>query len=138
MVSRARPFRLVVVLIGLSRGVIVPTEKDAFTEFQTGKLSPGYQPFNAFADSLDAFLPIINLGMKDRWMLDPNLKPRTKALAGFPLVIVWALVSRGLLVGASGAFVDQAKHSVYLWVHLLLGWVLITLFVAGFTGIVQR
>jgi hypothetical protein len=27
---------------------------------------------------------------------------------------------------------------VYFWIHLLLGWVLITLFAAGFTGIIRH
>jgi hypothetical protein len=101
---------------GYRAGVIGPTDNDASSKFQYDRtVRPGYQPFNAFVYSLDTFLPIITLGLKDRWMPNPNLKPRE-----------WHFINWG------GAL------RWYFWVHLLLGWVLITLFVAGFTGIIRR
>ncbi|MGA2409281.1 MAG: hypothetical protein ABSG46_02690, partial [Candidatus Binataceae bacterium] len=137
--------------LGYRAGVIAPTDKDAFAEFQTGKLPLSYQPFNGFIYSLDTFLPIINLGLKDKWMPDPNLTAGLKssaAVAGTdpkietkPLEGSWL----GDLVGVyfptiadRTFFKSGTALRAYLWIHLLLGWVLITLFAAGFTGIIRR
>jgi hypothetical protein len=123
--------------LGYRAGVIAPTDKDASAQFQLDTtLLPGYQPFNAFVYSLDTFLPIINLGLKDKWMPDPNLKPRPMAIQGTWLgdfvgsylqrPSIWHLFNSGRAL------------RIYLWFHLLLGWVLITLFAAGFTGVIRR
>lgn len=126
--------------LGYRAGVIAPTDKDAFQDFQPNHPQsyqtrlPGYQPFNAFTYSLDTFLPIINLGLKDNWMPNPKLTPR-------PTEGTWL----GDLVGAhsppvaSWRFFNSGRAlRAYLWIHILFGWGLITLFVAGFTGIIRR
>ena len=124
--------------LGYRAGVIGPTDKEAFRDFQAGRLSPGYQRFNAFTYSLDTFLPIINLGLKDKWMPDAIYNPNPKALEG-----TWL----GDFVGhrrwlnwlTRRRFFNSGRAlRVYFWCHLLLGWVLITLVVAGFTGIIRR
>jgi hypothetical protein len=57
--------------------------------------------------AVDTFLPIITFGQKDHWT------PNSSA-------------------GADGAWLRR-----YLWMHIWLGWLLTTLFVAGLTPIVR-
>jgi len=126
--------------LGYRAGVIAPTGKEASAKFQSDKtLLPGYQPFNAFVYSLDTFLPIINLGLKDQWMPNPNL-PDPKSTQP-PTKGTWL----GDFVGAHSPPLDHWRFfnsgralRGYLWIHLSAGWVLITLFAAGFTGIIRR
>ncbi|MGA2409725.1 MAG: hypothetical protein ABSG46_04960, partial [Candidatus Binataceae bacterium] len=92
--------------------------------------------FNGLIYSLDAFLPIVNLGLKDTWMPNPNLQPRAKPLEG---TLIGDFTGAHLPSIADRSFFRSgAALRVYYWVHLLLGWVLITLFVSGFTGIIRR
>jgi hypothetical protein len=123
--------------LGYRAGVIAPTEKDAWAQFQKDTILPaGYQPFNALVYSLDTFLPIVNLGLKDKWMPDPSLKPRPFAIEGTRL---GDFVGSYLQRPSNWYFFNSGRAlRVYFWCHLLLGWVLITLFVSGFTGIIRR
>jgi hypothetical protein len=78
----------------------------------------------------------INLGLKDHWMPEPNFKPRSEALGGSRL---GDLVGTYLPRVARGRFFKSGRAlRVSFWCQLLLGWVLITLFAAGFTGIIRR
>lgn len=74
--------------------------------------SESYFPFSAFWYSLDAFLPVVNLRQHDHWVPRRN---HTK---------VWGI-----------RYDEFLRH--YLWIHILLGWTLTTLFVAGVTGILN-
>jgi hypothetical protein len=96
-----------------------PTDGDALEDFEKNdKLPPNYRTFNAFVYSLDSFLPIINLGLKELWMPGPQLKSRAitsrKTWSGdhvacltklpFPktgkFLLLVSLVSRNCRVGA--------------------------------------
>jgi hypothetical protein len=115
---------------------VAPTDSDAFKKFENGDLPLGYQPFNALVYSLDTFLPIINLGLKDKWMPDPQLMPRRVAVSGTWLA---DLIGKYFASFARWRFFQSGRAlRGYFWCHLLLGWVLITLFAAGLTGIVRR
>ena len=70
-------------------------------------------PFSAFWYSLDAFLPVVNLRQHDHWV------PTTHH------AIVW------------GIRYDEFLRR-YLWIHILLGWTITTLFVAGVTGVLKH
>jgi hypothetical protein len=92
-----------------------------------------YPKFNAFLYSLDAFLPIVDLRQKGYWL--PNAK---KGHVLFPLHQVKEKVK--------DSSKDPVKHAevrwggvirVYLVIHIVFGWVLTTLWVAGFTGLVR-
>jgi hypothetical protein len=100
--------------LGYNAGAITPTDKDAYRIFETNHAGRQredppwyYQEFCAPVYSVDTFLPIINFGQKDHWMPNPHK-------------------------GVWGEFLR-----VYLWVHIGLGWLLTTLFVAGLTPIVR-
>jgi hypothetical protein len=81
------------------------------------KSTNDYPKFQAFVYSLDTLLPIVDLKQKGYWL--PNANKGENVIQG--IRFRWG----GLL-------------RIYLWVHILFGWVLTTLWVAGFTGIVRR
>lgn len=72
-----------------------------------------YPKFNRFVYSLDAFLPIVDLKEKSYWLPNAN-----KSVAG-----------RSFRFGAA--------VRIYLWIHIIFGWILTTLWVAGFSGLVR-
>ena len=73
-----------------------------------------YPVFTAFVYSLDTLIPLVELHQQGYWL--PNANEGSDWI-GF----------------TSGAWLR-----VYLWVHIGAGWVLTTLAVAGFTGLVRR
>jgi hypothetical protein len=97
---------------GYFRGVVTPTDKDAYCFFHDHGWSPEhYQRFTASIYSLENSLPFVNLGQKDHWTPDPNQQG------------LWRLAS---------------FLRVFRWGQVLLGWLLATLFLAGVTGIVRK
>jgi len=75
--------------------------------------SESHFPFSAFWYSLDAFLPVVNLRQHDHWVPTAHH------------VTVW------------GIRYDEFLRR-YLWIHILLGWTITTLFVAGVTGVLKH
>ena len=75
--------------------------------------SESHFPFSAFWYSLDAFLPVVNLRQHDHWVPTAHQ------------VTVW------------GIRYDEFLRR-YLWIHILLGWTITTLFVAGVTGVLKH
>ena len=108
---------------GYSQGLISPSKFDAKILTSTTnsiKIPQEYPEFNSFIYSLDLFLPIVDLRQKSYWQ--PNAKTGNQILRLMPLLkIQWGSVVQ-----------------YYFWLHILLGWTLTTLWVAGFTGLVRR
>ena len=69
--------------------------------------------------SLDIFLPIVDLRLKRTWWPDPSARGRAKIL--------------GREVPISGRWLE-----VYLWFHIVAGYILSALFLAGLSGLVQK
>ena len=95
--------------LGSKAKAVTPTEKEAYDCFaKTGKIPAYYQPFSPLVYSLETFLPLVKLGQGDEWAPNPN-------------------------AGRAGKCLRR-----YLWVHMLMGWLLTALFVAGVSGIVHK
>ena len=73
--------------------------------------------FSPLLYSLDSLLPFVNLRQKDYWLPDPSLSCN---------VGNYKFQSCGKAV------------RYYLLFHILAGWILATLFIAGISGIVRR
>jgi hypothetical protein len=80
------------------------------------QLSENYPKFNALVYSLDVFMPIVDFYQKSYWL------PNANRGAEIPLVFL-----------KTGALLRW-----YFWLHIVAGWVLTSLWVAGFTGLVRR
>jgi hypothetical protein len=78
-----------------------------------------YPAFHPFVYSVDTFVPIVHLFVSEFWL--PSAK-RFKILRLFGRHLT---VTGGML-------------RAYLWVHIMFGWVLTTLFVLGFTGFIKK
>jgi hypothetical protein len=100
--------------------LITPTDRAAYNA------APSYyQPFSPIVYSIDTFLPIINLGQKDRWTPNANHGPPVDLSRWLPIPSANWLTTGWLL-------------RLWLWVQTGLGWLLTTLFVAGLTPIVRN
>jgi hypothetical protein len=97
-----------------------------------------YPKLNALLYSLDAFLPIVDLRQKGYWL--PNAK---KGVVLFRLTKVNENrnhLSKGLAKpsDARGEVTWGGIVRAYLVLHIMCGWILTTLWVAGFTGLVRN
>lgn len=120
--------------IGYSQGLIEPSELEAYSftisenpdstpikpdpnaRPQIIKTSPSYPEFASLMYSVDVFIPIIDFHQERFWL------PRASRGREIPVL----KVRRGGLLLA------------YFWLHILLGWVFTSLWVASFTGLVRQ
>jgi hypothetical protein len=126
---RGRPFLLSLIVIGIGwlvflggyrNHLITPTDDKAFILEKDGKrrLSESYPKFDAFVYSLESFVPLVKLGISDRWT--PNANRGTSLRIG-----VVSLPRTGSLLRG------------YLWLHMIAGWVLSALWIGGIAGVVK-
>jgi hypothetical protein len=107
---------------GFRRGLVTPTGDAKFFSVETDGMRPAsdnYPKFNAFIYSLETFVPLVKLGLADKW--EPNGNRRAehgKNKLRFPPK------TGGWLRG-------------YLWFHIIAGWVLSALWIGGITGLVK-
>lgn len=95
--------------------LMVPSNADAAKAMKKNvPLPPGYPSFNAVAYSVEMLVPILNLQQKESW------RPDDKAACdpGPNRCGFWL--------------------RFYLWLHMAAGWIITTLAVAGFTGLVRK
>ena len=114
--------------LGYVTKVIVPDSEKAYETVSgwthklkvvhTHRLKDEYPKFNAFIYSLETFVPLVKLGMDDKWTPSAN---RTAEIC----------LGRNRFTIPGGAF------RWYRWIHILSGWVLTTLWVGGFTGLIK-
>ncbi|MFC3676346.1 hypothetical protein [Ferrovibrio xuzhouensis] len=109
-------FGWVVFHIGHSNGYIGPTKARMFLSKAVSQYDPAdtlpslYPSFNGLIYSIDSFLPVLDLQQEAYWV------PRH--------------------INHKGQ-VDYS-YRIYYWVHTLLGWLITTLAIAGFTGLIKR
>ncbi|NEN88231.1 MAG: hypothetical protein F6K48_04580 [Okeania sp. SIO3H1] len=76
-----------------------------------------YPEFNFWLYSLDTFIPIVDLHQQTYWLPNPK--------KGQEIPLILFKVKAGRLL------------RWYLWVHIIFGWILTSLWVAGFSGLVR-
>jgi len=97
--------------LGYRNGVMAPASTDVLVQEMYQKyreIPKDYPTFSAWAYSIDAFVPFLDLVLEHYWI--PN------ADAGW-----WGALLR-----------------IYLWIHIGVGWILSSLFLTGVTGIIRR
>ena len=77
-----------------------------------------YPAFQFIAYSIDAFVPVVDLHQSKYWLPNANKGKVLFATRWFTIRWGWLLL-------------------FYLWCHIVIGWVLTTLFVVGLTGLVR-
>jgi hypothetical protein len=105
--------------IAYKHDIISPTTEKAYETTPKGlkKLSQDYPKFNAFVFSLESFTPLLKLDQVSNWTANAY---RGKCLKRLGLQL-----TAGSLV------------RVYLWFHIMSGWLLTSLWVAGLTGLAK-
>jgi cytoskeletal protein CcmA (bactofilin family) len=97
--------------LGYRKGVMAPASTDVLVQEKYQKyreIPKDYPTFSAWAYSIDAFIPFLDLVLEHYWI--PN------ADAGWGGVLL----------------------RIYLWIHIGVGWILSSLFLTGVTGIIRR
>jgi hypothetical protein len=133
-------------------GTMAPTDKDAYTKFHAESQAPPHYPtFSPLVYSVENSLPLVKLGQADKWQPDPEVPPpqnRPAPKLGHPnarrwprLTAMWDRMPKWFRDGWTwtSAKTTSPKFVLwFLWIQILLGWLLATLFVAGVSGIVHK
>jgi hypothetical protein len=138
-------------------GTVVPEEQEAYEDFKKWGQPPDHHTkFAPLIYSLENSLPLVKLGQAEKWGPDPSPHNIPKSPPILSKQTLWprgrrwlqkAMITVGLLspidlakprsrasrVGTSPNFVRWI-----LWIQILLGWLLATLFLAGISGIIKK
>jgi hypothetical protein len=110
----------VVFKIGHHKQIVIPTGDKAWVDSsEAQQLNEAYPKFNALIYSLEAFVPLVKLAVEDHWIPNANRGPVLVRFGGFRILTVGGL------------------FRCYLWIHILAGWILTTLWVGAFTGLLK-
>lgn len=102
--------------VGHDHGYIAPTKtrmvlSTPITDYDPSVSLPSLYPaFDALAYSIDSFLPVLDLQQETYWV------PRQ--------------------INSSGE--KDNFYRIYYWIHTMLGWLITTIAIAGFTGLIKR
>lgn len=110
-------FGTLIFSIGYDLRIIAPLEEKAY-KHDSRELTESYPRFNALVYSAETFVPLLKLGVSEYWT--PNAA-RTSSIS----------------IGLLHVELDGNVFCVYLWLHIIAGWVLTTLWVGGLTGLVK-
>jgi len=115
---------------GYRAGTIVPAKKLEGNSH--------YPTFDQWMYSLDTFLPIINFGQKDYWWPEashpsPIIFTQSSNISSIDSALLTSHASKTTTWWTSLAFLRA-----YRWLHIGVGWLLITLGIAGITGLVRK
>jgi hypothetical protein len=110
-----------------SAGEMVPTDEKAFQSFKDakGQRPENYPRFVPLYYSLENSVPLVKLGLVDRWQPNPSSQ------APAPSDEAWCGRLQNLIT-------DGRFLRFFRWIQIVAGWVLATLFVAGLTGTVRK
>jgi hypothetical protein len=105
---------------------MAPTDKDSYDSYKKQRvLPPNYPNYWPIIYSLENSTPFVKLGQTDRWQPDPQPDHDASLRKGW--------IGRVCLRVKSPSFWLRG----FLWIQILLGWLLATLFVAGVTGLIR-
>jgi hypothetical protein len=124
---------------GYRSGLVIPAKAEAYTTYETTGQVPAFYPtFHPWMYSLDTLMPLINFGQKDYWRLrDPDAAPPAPQPSSLASSAEVGL--RPFFLAAVPAWVSSAGFlRLYRWVHIGVGWLLITLGIVGVTGLVRK
>ena len=108
--------------IGYRDGWIEASDLEAYTIATAEDSSLTYPEFFPLTYSFDVFLPVIDFHQASYWIPEASL--------GEPVDQNIDSLSTGIR--------DGGVLLAYFWLQIILGWVLTSLWVAGFTGLVRR
>lgn len=126
-------------------GLMVPSKAEVYPHYErSGQVPPSYPSFRPLLYSLDTLLPIITFGQKDHWWPRDGAPASSMSLS--PSATQGKAQGRGLVARIARAtwvtirtwVTDGEALRLYRLAHIAAGWLLITLGVAGVTGLVRN
>jgi hypothetical protein len=120
------------------QGIMAPADSavllsQAYRE--EGKLPLGYPAFDPWTYSIDVFLPVIEFDQESRWLPTMPAQATARAALHGSDVSVWTLYSRAQALLDEWVSRDVAK--MWLRIQIVLGWILTSLAIMGFTGLLR-
>jgi len=103
---------------GYAHGLITPTKADAYEPKGSKTISVNYPVFSAAIYSMESFVPLIKLQIADSYAPNANLG-KVNRISSFTIT-------------------DGSLLRDYLWLHIIAGWFLTTLWIGGLTGLIRR
>jgi hypothetical protein len=133
---------------GYQKHVMLPSEKEANQSVAGGQPLPGhYEPFCAPVYAIDASLPIISFGQRERWHPREALKISAQGPAAQRPTDGWVyanLCEAGFMrrwdprdQWAEPSTLARSL-AAFRWIYIALGWSFTTMLVAGISGLVGR
>ncbi|WP_128913802.1 hypothetical protein [Granulicella sibirica] len=148
-------------------GSLAPVDEVAYDAFCKKKALPGYYPgLSSLVLSVENSLPLVKLGMADKWQPNPSgcppvpvdeqlrapenlpkVFPRTAMFSGLRNIGNRIGFEVGLTPGSNGVSKNSAASRFatspkfvrrFMWIQILLGWLLATAFVAGVGGLFKK
>jgi len=120
---------------------ITPTDKDAYQWYKDYGAPPAYYArFSPLVFSIENSLPLVKLGQADRWQPDPSSHASVEHQNwSSRLKLVWHLSTSpsSLWRFLTAAITSPIFLQCFLWIQIIIGWILATLFAAGVTGIIR-
>jgi hypothetical protein len=106
--------------IGYRGRLIIPAKQEAAVQaiYSSHEFSKHYPKFHPIVYSLETFVPLLQLDMGKHWRPDATRKCHIR-LGNFSIPFTGDLLR------------------YYFWFHIIAGWVLTTLWLAGLTGLVK-
>jgi len=90
-----------------------------------------YPPFNGLVYALDDYLPVIEFGQDEAW--EPSTKKTIVVIHSAPDLFGLHYVP----VAPEWVF-TAGWHRVLYWIEEFLGWVFVSLFIAGMSGLMKK
>ncbi len=106
--------------LGYRMRIVTPTDADAYASFVKDGIAPAHYPeFNALAFSLEHFWPFVDLHQGLYW------RPNPRACGD--------IQGRDTMAGR----IPARLLRWYLWVHIVAGWTITPLLLAGLSGLIR-
>ena len=105
--------------LGYGANLFSPTRERVYLDdmyLVQGLLPEDYPAFNSLVYSIDALVPFLELHQEDYWL--PNANRRCDL--------------SGIRLGCGSIL------RIYHWLHIVMGWVVTTLFAIGFSGVLKK
>lgn len=112
-------------LLRMRRSAIEPSDENARKSLaKEWKLPESYPRFHPWVFSFENTFPLLKLGQTDKWRAAANSRVPVAAKGKLKRFFAWT---------STGACMQWL-----IWVQIVVGWILATLFVAGVSGIVRH
>jgi hypothetical protein len=86
-----------------------------------------YPKFNPFVYAMDIYLPVIELGQDEAWIPSAVRAPNAPPIA-----------PNATLARLAAGFFAAGGHRVVYWLEEIAGWIFVSLYIAGMSGIMKK